>query len=119
MSTVNFRSLVFTGTSIARSSDTDLRQFARLLNGPYEGFASGAFQEVTPAGPFPTNVVWWTSSAKTTKISEIVITWNTNSTINTTVTTMYDTDGLTVLAVVTDTYTYSGIFLVSTTRTVA
>jgi hypothetical protein len=36
--------------------------------------------------------------------------------VATTVTTMYDTDGVTVLSIVTDTYAYSGVFLLSRAR---
>lgn len=122
MPTVNFRPLVIDTTGLTqRSSNTDLRQFTRLAgaDGPYEGFASGAYEETLPAGdPFPTSVTWWTSAAKTTKIMQMAITWNGNSTVATTVTTMYDTDGVTVLSTVTDTYAYSGVFLTSRTRTV-
>lgn len=122
MPTVNFRPVVVQPAgNFQRSTNTDLRQFTRLAqaDGPYEGFASGAFEETLPAGvPFPTSVTWWTSAAKTTKIMETAITWNANSTVSTTVTTMYDTDGITVLSTVTDTYAYSGVFLTSRTRTV-
>lgn len=121
MPTVNFRPVVVQPAgNFQRSTNTDLRQFTRLAgaDGPYEGFAS-AFEETLPAGdPFPTSVTWWTSPAKTTKIMEMALTWNVNSTVNTTVTTMYDTDGATVLSTVTDTYAYSGVFLTSRTRTV-
>lgn len=120
---VNFRYLTVDPAGLTqRATDTDLRENSRLSggDGPYEGFASGAYQEFLPAGdPFPTSMTWWTSSAKTSKILQMAITWNANHTVATTITTMYDVDGVTVLSTVTDTYGYSGIFLTSRTRTVA
>lgn len=117
---VNYRPVVIQPAgNLQKSTDTDLRQFTRLAgaDGPYEGFSSGAFEETLPAGdPFPTSVTWWTSSAKTTKIMEMAITRNGINNVATTVTTMYDTDGVTVLSIVTDTYAYSGVFLLSRAR---
>lgn len=117
---MNFRSLVVTpGGTTRRSTNTDLRQFNRLVGGPFEGFDSGAFEETLPAGsPFPTSVTWYTSNLKTTKIMELAVTWNANSTIASTVATLYDVDGVTVVSTVTDTYTYEGVFLKSRTRAI-
>jgi len=47
------------------------------------------------------------------------VTYNANKTINTSEWKMYDTDGSTVLATVTDTFSYSGIFSTGQTRTIA
>lgn len=115
---VNFRSLVVTSSGLTqRSTNSDLRQFSRLASGPLEGFPSGVYEETLPAGdPFPTSVTWYTSSAKTTKIMKMDVTWNPNSTVANTVSTMYDVDGVTVLSTVTDTYEYEGVFLKARTR---
>lgn len=98
-----------------------LRQLVHLADegGPFEGFASGAYQETLPsASPFPTSVIWWTSSAKTAKIVEETITYNPNKTIATDQWKVYDVDGVTVLATVTDTISYSGVFETNRTRTI-
>ena len=97
-----------------------LRQLIHFIdNGPTNGFASGAYRENLPAAdPFVTSVTWWTSSAKTHKIVEKLITYT--GVLATTVQwKMYDTDGSTVLATVTDAITYSGIFESDRTRTIA
>jgi len=95
-----------------------LRQLIHFIdNGPAEGFASGAYREMTGT-VFPTAIIWWVSDSKVDKIVEKLITW---SGINPTtiVWKIYDTDGSTVLATVTDAITYSGIFESSRTRTIA
>lgn len=110
------------GTGVTESAHKTLRQLIHLAEegGPFEGFASGAFQETLPASdPFPTSIIWWTSAAKTAKIVEETITYNANKTINTDQWKVYDVDGSTVLATVTDTITYSGVFELSRTRTIA
>jgi len=110
------------GGGITASQHQTLRQLTHLAEegGPFEGFASGAYQETLPAAdPFPTSIIWWTSAAKTHKIVEETITYNANKTINTDEWKVYDTDGSTVLATVTDTIAYSGIFETSRTRTIA
>lgn len=97
-----------------------LRQLIHFIEGPAEGFASGAYEETLPsADPFPTSVIWWTSSAKVDKIVEETITYNANKTINTDTWQVYDVDGSTVLATVVDTYSYSGVFVTSKTRTIS
>jgi hypothetical protein len=96
-----------------------LRQLIHLADGdgPFEGFTSGAYKETTPSGnPFPTSVIWWTSSGKTAKIVEETISYNANKTINTDAWKVYDTDGTTVLVTATDTVAYSGAFETSRTR---
>lgn len=110
------------GSGISATTHKTLRQLIHLAEegGPFEGFASGAFQETLPsASPFPTSVIWWTSAAKTAKIVEETITYNANKTVATDQWKVYDTDGTTVLATVTDTISYSGVFETSRTRTIA
>jgi hypothetical protein len=112
-----------TGSSgITEAEHKTLRQLIHLAEegGPFEGFASGAYQETLPAAdPFPTSFIWWTSAAKTAKIVEETITYNANKTVNTDEWEVYAIDGSTVLATVTDTMTYSGVFETSRTRTIA
>jgi len=110
---------------IASTSGLNHRTIRQLIHlaeggGPFEGFASGAYQETLPAAdPFPTSIIWWVSSAKTQKIVEETIAYNSNKTINTDQWKVYGTDGTTVLATVTDTLSYSGVFETSRTRTIA
>jgi hypothetical protein len=108
------------GSGITSTQHRTLRQLIHFIDeGPAEGFATNAYKETLTAGPFPTSFIWWTSSAKTEKIVEETITYNSNKTINTDQWKMYDLDGTTLIATVTDTYTYSGIFESSRTRTIA
>jgi hypothetical protein len=94
-----------------------LRQLIHFIeDGPAEGFASGAYREVTGT-VFPTAFTWYTSSAKTAKIVERLITW---SGVNATVDKwkVYDTDGTTVLWTISDAINYSGVFETDRTRTI-
>lgn len=103
---------------ITEASHKVLRQLIHFINdGPAEGFASGAYKEVT-GGIFPTSIVWYESAVKAKKIVERLITW-TGTNATTDQWKIYDTDGSTVLATVTDTIVYSGIFEVNRTRTIA
>jgi hypothetical protein len=99
-----------------------LRQLIHLadgVGGPMEGFPTGAYKEVLPAfNPFPTSVIWWSSPAKVKKYVEKTITYNSNKTPSTLKWSVYDTDGVTELASVTDTITYLGIYELSRIRTI-
>ena len=110
-----------TGSGISEAQHRTIRQLIHFLEeGPAEGFASGAYKETLPAAdPFPTSFIWWESAAKLKKIVEETVTYNANKTIATDEWKVYDTDGSTVLATVTDTMSYSGIFETSRTRTIA
>lgn len=95
-----------------------LRQLIHFISdGPAEGFASGAYKEVTGT-VFPTAIVWWESSAKLKKIVERLVTW-TGAKATQDQWKVYASDGVTVLATVTDAVTYSGIYETSRTRTIA
>jgi len=109
-----------TGSGISEAQHRVLRQLIHFIeDGPAEGFASGAYKETLPAAdPFPTSFIWWESAAKLKKIVEEIVTYNANKTIATDQWKVYDTDGSTVLATVTDTISYSSIFEVSRTRTI-
>jgi hypothetical protein len=100
-----------------------LRQLIHFIEeGPAEGFASGAFKEVI-GGAFPTSVVWYEDNTKAKKLVEKTITRSGGAATNVTPTPIegkvYDTDGTTVLATVTDAVSYSGVFETSRTRTIA
>jgi hypothetical protein len=96
-----------------------LRQLIHFIEeGPGEGFASGAYREVTGTA-FPTTIVWWESAAKLKKIVERLITW---AAAKATVDKwkIYDSaDGSTVLWTVTDTISYNGVFETNRTRSIA
>lgn len=102
-----------------------IRQLIHFIdNGPAEGFASGAYKEKLPTGDvFPTSVIWWESSSKLKKIVEKTITRSGGSATNVFPTPIvwkiYDTDGSTVLATITDTVVYSGAMDSTVTRTIA
>lgn len=94
-----------------------LRQLIHFIdNGPAEGFTSGAYRETTGT-VFPTQILWWESSSKLKKIVEKNITW-TGANPTTIEWKIYDTDGSTVLATVSDAISYSGVFETSRTRTI-
>ena len=108
------------GTGLSKGSHDALRSLIHFINeGPAEGFVSGAFKEILPtANPFPTSVIWYESSGKTQKIVEKTLTY-TGVFPTTIVWKMYDTDGTTVLATVTDAINYTGAFETDRTRTIA
>lgn len=97
-----------------------LRQLIHFIdNGPANGFASGAYRENTPSpDPFPTAVIWYDDNTKAKKLVEKLITY-TGPVATQVQWKMYDTDGTTVLATVTDAISYSGVFETSRTRTIA
>lgn len=101
-------------------SHARLRQLIHLADGdgPFEGFASGAFLD-TEAVSFPSASIWYTDSSKTKKIVSQFVTYNNNNkSIATEQWKAYDVDGTTVLSTVTDTITYKGAFELSRTRTI-
>ena len=108
------------GSGLSKGTHDALRSLIHFISeGPAEGFASGAYKETLPsADPFPTSIIWWESAAKTDKIVEKTITYT--GVFPTTIEwKMYDTDGSTVLATVTDSISYSGPFETTRTRTIA
>ncbi len=111
------------GGSLTESQHKTLRQLVHLadgVGGPMEGFASGAYRETLPLGnPFPTSIIWWESSAQLKKLVEKEITRNGNQDPITIIWKVYDTDGTTILATLTDTITYDGPFETTRTRTIA
>ncbi len=104
---------------LTESSHKTLRQLIHFLNdGPGGGFASGAFKESAPTGPFPTSEIWWESSSKLKKIVSLDTTWS-GAKITQEVWKVFDPDGSTVLATITDAISYVGAFESSRTRTIA
>ncbi len=102
------------------SHDT-LRKLIHLADrGPFEGFASGAYKETLPvADPFPTSIVWYSNSGKTQKIVEKTIAYDLSKNPTTITWEAYESDGITVIATVTDTVSYSGVFETSRTRAIS
>jgi hypothetical protein len=112
--TFNLRS----GSGLSEGAHKTLRQLIHFIDGgPAEGFASGAYR-VTTGTAFPTAITWWVDNTLTDKIVEKLITY-TGAFPTTIQWKVYDTDGSTVLATVTDAITYSGAFETSRTRTIA
>lgn len=106
--------------SLTTEEHETLRQLIHLADGeggPFEGFTSGAYR-VTTGAPFPTNITWWTDNTLSAKIVEKQITYNVNRTPATLYWAVYAVDGVTVLATVSDSITYSGAFETSRTRTI-
>lgn len=103
---------------LTESGHRTLRQLIHFIDdGPAEGFASGAYKETTGT-IFPTAEVWWESNSKLKKIVSLDTTW-TGVNITQEIWKVYDTDGSTVLATVTDAISYSGVFETSRTRTIS
>lgn len=109
------------GSGITAEDHKTLRQLIHFIDGgPAEGFVSGAYKEIIPSGsPFPTSIIWYESSNKLKKIVEKTIVYNANKTPSTITWKVYDTDGSTVLATVSDSISYSGIFETSRKRTIS
>jgi hypothetical protein len=106
------------GTGISAEAHKVLRQLIHFIdNGPAEGFASGAYREITGT-TFPTAVVWYTDAGVSKKkIVEKLITWT--GSLPTTITwKVYDASEV-LLATVTDTITYAGVFEISRTRAIS
>lgn len=96
-----------------------LRQLIHLadgMNGPMEGFTSGAFRETLPLNdPFPTSIIWWESSAKLEKIVDKTIVYDGSKRPTTITSKVYDENGI-LLATVSDTITYTGTSPFETSR---
>lgn len=104
-----------TGTGITEAQHKTLLNLIHFIDeGPAEGFTTGATKTVT-GGIFPSQILWRRADA--TKLVEQNITWAAAK--PTTVQwKMYAADGLTVLATVTDSISYSGAFETGRTRTI-
>ncbi len=110
------------GSGLSEAAHKTLRHLIHFIDdGPAGGFTSGAFKQTLPAGtPFPTSEIWYVSGAAPPagKVVELTTTW-----VGVNITQeewkMYDGDGSTVLATVTDAISYSGVFETTRTRTIA
>jgi hypothetical protein len=104
-----------TGSGLSEAQHKALLQLIHFIDeGPAEGFVTGATKTVTGT-VFPTQVLWRRADA--TKLVEKNTTW-TGVNPTTIQWKMYATDGTTVLATVTDTVTYSGVFETGRTRSI-
>jgi hypothetical protein len=106
------------GTGLSEAAHRALRQLIHFIdNGPTNGFPSGAYRE-NVGGVFPTSITWYDDNTKVKKIVEKTLAY-TGAFPTTIQWKMYDTDGSTVLATVTDAITYSGAYETDRTRTIA
>jgi hypothetical protein len=102
---------------------TELIHF--IEDGPAQGFATGAFKEILPAGsPFPLVITWWESAAKVKRIVRKTIERSAGPATNLKPTPILwemfsPIDGVTVIASVSDAITYSGVFPTTVTRTIS
>lgn len=105
------------GAGLTADQHKTLLQLIHFIDeGPAEGFASGATKTIAGSIVFPTQILW--RRADTTKLVEQNITW-TGPTPTVVQWRMYAADGVTVLATVTDTITYSGAFETGRTRAIS
>lgn len=113
------QSLLGGGGSLEPAHKT-LRDLIHFIDeGPGDGFASGAFKEILPTGsPFPTSITWYLDIAKTKKLVEKFITYNSSHFPINIHWNMYDYDGVTLIHTVIDAITYSTAFEASRTRTI-
>jgi len=103
-------------SGISATTHKTLLQLIHFIDeGPAEGFTTGA-TKTTTGTVFPTQNRW--KRADATNLVDQNITW-TGVTPTTIEWKVYDTDGSTVLATVTDTITYSGVFEASRSRSIA
>lgn len=106
------------GSGMTPAEHSALRQLIHFIDeGPAEGFLSGAYKEASPAGPFPTSIIWWTSADKTSKIVEQNIIWN-GAFPQQVEWKIYNESG-SLLATVTDTIVYNGAFEANRTRSIS
>jgi len=103
-------------TGVTEETHKALLHLAHFIDdGPSEGFASGATKTTTWSGIFCTQELW--RRADTTKLVERNMTW-TGINLTTDEWKIYAADGSTVLATVSDSISYSGVFESTRTRTV-
>ncbi|RYF12849.1 MAG: hypothetical protein EOO40_00170 [Deltaproteobacteria bacterium] len=87
------------------------------LDGPGDGFVSGAVKVRLGTAPNPAGYVWYASGAQTLRLFDCAIAYPANSVYPQSKTyRLYGPDGVTVVRTVVDTLTYSGPLLVRTQR---
>ena len=106
---------VTAGGLTAAQHRTLLQLIHFIDNGPAEGFVTGATRTTTGTA-FPSQILWKRSDATNLVEKNITYTGAFPTTIEW---KMYDTDGSTVLATVTDTISYSGAFETGRTRAIS
>lgn len=107
------------GTGLTAAQHQALRQLIHFIDdGPANGFPSGAYKEIVYSGILITSETWYEDNTKVKKLVEFTAAY-TGVFPNTETWSMYDSDGVTVLATVTDTIVYSGVFETSRTRVIA
>lgn len=113
------QSIIGGGGSLEPAHKT-LRDLIHFIDeGPGDGFVSGAFKEVLPNGsPFPTSITWYLDVAKTKKLVEKFITYNSSHFPVNIHWNMYDYDGVTLIHTVIDAITYTTAFESTRTRTI-
>ena len=87
-----------------------------LDDGPGDGWASGSYKVATFSGPLPTGWTWYTNSAMTTKILQVVIAYPSASLLPASQTWTVYSGGVAVRTLV-DTFNYTGPLLTSVART--
>jgi hypothetical protein len=104
------------GSGLTESQHKTLLQLIHFIDGgPAEGFTTGATRTTTGTA-FPSQILW--KRADSTNLVEKNLTYS--GAFPTTIEwKIYDTDGSTVLATVTDTISYSGAFETGRTRAIA
>ena len=111
-------------SGINENTHASLHQLIHFIDeGPAEQFTSGAYKEILPMGNiFPISVIWYTDNTKTKKLVEKTIERSIGAATNIKPTPItwkvYDTDGITILATVSDAIVYSGIIEYTRIRTI-
>lgn len=104
------------GYGMTETDHEKLRQLIHFIDeGPATGFTTGAYKEIV-GGIFPTQEIWWESSAKSRKIVQTNITRNSRKQPSTVEWLMYSNN--VILATVIDTIQYDGIAETSRTRAI-
>jgi hypothetical protein len=104
------------GGGLTPAEHETLRQLIHFIDeGP------GAFKVTLPTGsPFPTVMTWYLDNTMTLKLVQKFITYNVNNPFISQIQwDMYDYDGVTIIHTVTDTFTYSGPFESTRTRSIS
>jgi hypothetical protein len=106
------------GGGFSEESHKIVRQLIHFIDGgPAEGFASGAYREITGT-TFPTEIVWYDSNGPAKKrIVDKTITWT--GAFPTTIRWRVYSAAEALLATVTDTISYAGPFETSRIRVIA
>lgn len=106
------------GSGITEAQHKVLRNGIHFIpDGPAEGFASLAYKETTRTGAFIDSEIWYDDNTKAKKIFEAIYT-RAGSFRSQEQWKIYDIDGSTVLATITDAITRSGPFESSRVRTI-